>query len=296
MKQINFILPVFFLFIISCTSDQTEPLPGITGTVVHYENFPSEHVAPRNLDIWLPPSYDDETQKHYPVVYMHDGQNLFNPETSFIGVDWGVDEAMTKLITEGKIREAIVVGIWNAPRRYYEYLPQRPIQEVVEQGLLDLEKEGMEMPESDDYLRFIVYELKPYIDASYRTLPGKHDTSIMGSSMGALVSLYAVCEYPDVFGGAGCVSTHWPVGEGYVLQYLQHHIPAPGEHKFYFDYGTETVDSLYEPFQLKADVILREAGYTESVDWQTIKFEGHEHSEHAWRKRVHIPLDFLIGQ
>ena len=114
--------------------------------------------------------------------------------------------------------------------------------------------------------------------------------------MGALISIYAVCEYPDVFGGAGCVSTHWPVGEGYVLQYLQHHIPAPGEHKFYFDYGTETVDSLYETFQLKADVILREAGYTESVDWLTIKIEGHEHSERAWRERVHIPLEFLIGQ
>lgn len=296
MKHINFILTVIFLFFISCTSERTEPLPGITGTIVHYENFPSEYVAPRNLDIWLPPSYEYETHKHYPVVYMHDGQNLFNPETSFIGVDWGVDEAMTKLIAEGKIREAIVVGIWNIPRRFYEYLPQRPIQEVFEQGLLDLEKEGMEMPESDDYLRFIVYEVKPYIDAGYRTLPGKHDTSIMGSSMGALISLYAVCEYPDVFGGAGCVSTHWPVGGGYVLQYLQHHIPAPVEHKFYFDYGTETVDSLYEPFQLKADVILREAGYTESVDWLTIKVEGHEHSERAWRERVHIPLDFLIGQ
>jgi predicted alpha/beta superfamily hydrolase len=296
MKQINFILPVFFLFIISCTSDQTEPLPGITGTVVHYENFASEFVAPRNLDIWLPPSYDDETQKRYPVVYMHDGQNLFNPETSFIGVDWGVDEAMTKLIGEGKIRKAIVIGIWNTPRRYYEYLPQRPIHEMVEQGFLDLEKEGIEMPESDDYLTFIVDELKPYIDANYRTLPGKHDTSVMGASMGALISLYALCEHPDVFGGAGCVSTHWPVGEGYVLHYLQNHIPVPGEHKFYFDYGTETLDSLYEPFQIKADVILREAGYMESDDWLTIKFEGHEHSERAWRKRVHIPLEFLIGQ
>ena len=296
MKHINLLLPVVLLFLISCTSERIDQLPGITGTVVHYEDSPSEYVAPRNLDVWLPPSYDTEPHTRYPIVYMHDGQNLFNPETSFIGVDWGVDEAMTKLIAEGNTREAIVVGIWNTPRRYYEYLPQRPIREMVDRGFLDLEQQGLEMPESDDYLKYIVYELKPYIDANYRTLPGKHDTSIMGSSTGALISIYAVCEYPDVFGGAGCVSTHWPVGEGYVLQYLQHHIPAPGEHKFYFDYGTETLDSLYEPFQLKADVILREAGYMESVDWLTIKFEGHEHSERAWRERVHIPLEFLIGQ
>jgi hypothetical protein len=82
----------------------SDTLPGITGTVKYHPQFPSKHVAPRNVEVWLPPSYEKETAKPYPVLYMHDGQNLFNPRTSFIGVDWGVDEAMTKLIAEGKIR------------------------------------------------------------------------------------------------------------------------------------------------------------------------------------------------
>lgn len=292
----TFIIFLLSIVMSSCASNRDDSMPKVTGTLIHYENVSSEFIDPRNIDIWLPPSYDKAMELQYPVLYMHDGQNLFDPDLSFIGVDWGVDETMTRLIEEAKIREAIVVGIWNTPRRYYEYLPQRPIDEMVEQGLLNLDAEGMEMPESDNYLKFIVNELKPFIDENYRTLPGKDDTFIMGSSMGGLISLYAVCEYPDIFGGAGCISTHWPVGEGYVIDYLRTHIPAPGEHKFYFDFGTETLDSLYEPFQTKADAVLYEAGYTDSENWMTIKFEGHEHSERAWRERVHIPIEFLIGK
>ena len=126
-------------------------------------------------------------------------------------------------------------------------------------------------------------------------MTGKNDTFTMGSSMGGLISLYAVCEYPDIFGGAGCVSTHWPIKGGIVLDYLENRLPPSGENKFYFDFGTETLDSLYEPFQIKADAIMYEAGYIENVNWLTKKFEGHEHSEHAWRKRVYVPLEFLIG-
>ena len=93
---------------------------------------------------------------------------------------------------------------------------------------------------SDHYLRFIVEELKPYVDAHYRTLPDQHNTFIMGSSMGGLISLYAMCEYPHVFGGAGCVSTHFPIGRGIALKYMQDNLPDPKTHKFYFDYGTRT--------------------------------------------------------
>jgi predicted alpha/beta superfamily hydrolase len=295
MKSVKFLISVILICQSGCTSVEEKPSLGVTGTVVHFENFPSEYVVSRNIDIWLPPSYDRDSGTRYPVLYMHDGQNLFNPETSFIGVDWGIDETMTGLIEQGKIRETIVVGIWNTSRRFHEYMPQRPVEELVESGILDFRAEGFEMPCSDDYLKFIVEELKPFIDESYPTLTGRNDTYIMGSSMGGLISLYAACEYPDVFGGAGCISTHWPVGNGLVLMYLKKSLPPPGGNLFYFDYGTETIDSLYEPFQLKADAIIYEAGYTEGEDWITMKFEGHEHSEKAWRKRVHIPLEFLLG-
>lgn len=296
MRTTKFIIFILLFSAITCNSEKSGLTDEIAGSIIHIEMFSSKFVAPRNVDIWLPPSYEKEPDRSFPVVYMHDGQNLFNPETSYIGVVWGVDEAMIRLIGAERAREAIIVGIWNTPKRFYEYMPSRPIQELVDLEVIDPSKDEMEMPLSDEYLKFIVHELKTYIDQNYRTDADKHNTFIMGSSMGGLISLYAVCEYPDVFGGAGCVSTHWPAGNGIVLDYLKKHLPVPGSNKFYFDYGTETLDSLYEPFQIKADAILYEAGYTQEENWITRKFEGHEHSERSWRERVHIPLEFLIGK
>jgi predicted alpha/beta superfamily hydrolase len=148
---------------------------------------------------------------------------------------------------------------------------------------------------ADAYLRFLVDELKPFVDATYRTLPGRDDTFVMGSSMGGLISLYALCEYPQVYGGAGCLSTHWPAGDGIVIDYLAETLPPPGHHKIYFDYGTETLDAQYEPYQRRADQVMRAAGYTEGVEWMTRRFDGAAHDEAAWQARVHVPLEFLLG-
>ena len=117
----------------------------------------------------------------------------------------------------------------------------------------------------------------------------------MGSSMGGLISAYALCEYPHVFGGAGCVSTHFPAGKGAVIDYLAKNLPKPGAHKLWFDYGTETLDALYEPYQRRMDAVMKAAGYTEGRDWITKKFPGAEHSEKSWRARVDQPLTFLLG-
>ena len=270
--------------------------PGVTGTVLRYPSMPSRHVAARNVDVWLPPGYDREPDKHYPVLYMHDGQNLFDPATSYGGVDWGIDETMTRMIATGEVREAIVVGVWNTPKRREEYMPQRAVQ-----GAIDFNVPGSTAarPEdiiSDRYLAFLVEELKPFIDANYRTLPDRADTYVMGSSMGGLISQYAISKYPGVYGGAGCVSTHWPAGNGIALDDFAAHLPDPATHKYYFDYGTATLDGSYEPYQLRADAILRNAGYVEGRNWITRKFEGAEHSEKAWRLRVGEPLAFLIGK
>ena len=112
--------------------------------------------------------------------------------------------------------------------------------------------------------------------------------------MGGLISLYAISEYPNIFGGAGCVSTHFPLGEGVMLGYMKKFLPNPKTHKIYFDYGTETLDATYEPFQKKADAIMKKKGYKQDKNWITRKFEGEEHSEKSWRKRVNIPLEFLL--
>jgi len=113
--------------------------------------------------------------------------------------------------------------------------------------------------------------------------------------MGGLISLYAICEYPQVFGGAGCVSTHWPVLKQLMINYLKTHLPDPANHKLYFDFGTEGLDNGYEPYQIKVDKVIQKGGYIAGQNWITRKYEGHSHHESYWRKRVHIPLRFLLG-
>jgi predicted alpha/beta superfamily hydrolase len=269
--------------------------PGVTGQVLRYASMPSVHVASRNVDVWLPPGYGKDPGQRFPVLYMHDGQNLFDPAASYDGVDWAVDEAMMQLIEQGEVREAIVVGIWNTPQRFQEYMPQRAVQgaKKIRMPGFDIRAEDVI---SDRYLAFLVTELKPFIDSTYRTLPDRANTTIMGSSMGGLISQYAMSRYPDVFGGAGCVSTHWPAGKGIALDDFAAHLPDPATHRYWFDFGTATLDASYEPYQQRADEILRKAGYVEGQNWITTKFEGAEHSEKAWRLRVDQPLRFLIGQ
>jgi predicted alpha/beta superfamily hydrolase len=189
-----------------------------------------------------------------------------------------------------------VVGVWNTPLRLQEYMPRKPVTAPS----LPIGVEGMgELPASgivsDKYLAFLVEELKPLIDGAYRTKRGRDDTFVMGSSMGGLISLYAVAEYPRVFGGVGAVSTHWPIGKGIVIDWLATHLPDPRTHRLYFDHGTATLDAQYAPYQQRMDAIVRAAGYVEGDNFTTRVFEGADHSERAWRQRVDVPLQFLLG-
>jgi glycosidase/predicted alpha/beta superfamily hydrolase len=273
------------------------PKLGVMGDIRHHPEFGSAFVAPRNVDVWLPPGYDANRAERYPVLYMHDGQNIFDPATSYGGVDWGIDETMTRLIAERKIRSAIVVGIWNSPKRYQEYMPQKALDPAAAKFSTGL---GRPMADgeiiSDAYLKFLVTELKPFIDRTYRTLRGRADTFVMGSSMGGLISLYAVSEYPNVFGGAACVSTHWPAGDGAVIDYLRRSVPVPQSHRIYFDHGTATLDSSYAPLQERADSVMRAAGYVRGKSFESRVIPGADHSERAWRQRVALPLEFLLGR
>lgn len=262
--------------------------------LTRHENFPSRFVPARHVDVWQPdPVPADE---RLPVLYMHDGQNLFSPSTAYGGVDWGMQDAVTRLMEAGTLRGAIIVGVWNTPQRWREYMPAVKLKGSNVKTILRnfLAKAGGE-PLSEEYLRFLVEELKPFIDAHYPTLPDRANTFVMGSSMGGLISLYALCRYPHIFGGAGCLSTHWPAGKTPLVEALGELIPPAGEHKLYFDYGTATLDANYEPYQLHMDALLRAKNYTAGKDWITRKFEGAEHNEAAWRARVHIPLTFLLG-
>lgn len=263
----------------------------------------SAYVDARRVDVWLPPGYRDDGTERYAVIYMHDGQNLFQPGMAFGGEEWGIDETLSRLIAEKTVSGVIVVGIWNTPKRRLEYQPATFWQYLAEDSLKrKLEAEHGGTPLADGYLKFIVTELKPLIDQRYRTLPDRDHTFLMGSSMGGLISIYALAEYPEVFGGAACLSTHWPVSISFsdlrigqaMCRYLEEALPTPGVHKIYFDYGTETLDARYEPFQQQVDAVMHRRGYTPEKNWITRKFEGAPHNEKAWRERAEIPLKFLL--
>lgn len=265
------------------------------GTVTRHADFASRFVAARNIDVWTPPGYDSIPNLRLPVIYMHDGQNLFETGYAHGGVDWGVREAMLGLIARGRTPGAIIVGVWNTSLRWREYIPQKALEAVEHHALRQqfVQQLGGE-PITDRYLRFVVEEVKPFIDAHYRTLPDQPNTLVMGSSMGGLASLYAISQYPQIFGAAGCLSTHWTAGGELLVRYMGAHLPPPDGRRLYFDFGTLGLDEHYEPLQQLMDELLHEAGYREGVDWITRKFEGADHNEAAWRARVHIPLDFLL--
>ncbi len=262
-----------------------------------HHSFASAHVAARPIDVWLPPGYADRPERRYPALYMQDGQNLFNPEDSYIGEHWAVSEAMTRLIEAGDAREAIIVGVWNSAARKQEYMPEKPYVDLEARNFAEVFLHKYEgKPTGDAYLHFLTEELKPFIDRTYRTAPQAADTYVMGSSLGGLTALYAVCERPDIFGGAACLSTHWPIGRRAAQAYFRRRMPVPGSHKLYFDYGDEARDyPHYLPYQTEIEAIARTAGYRDGIDLLVRAFEGHEHSEPAWRERVHIPLAFLLG-
>ena len=279
------------------------------GTFVHYPSFPSDFVEPRPVDVWLPDGYE-ESDSPYPVIYMHDGQFMFDRPTSpyastwertkgliYGGVFWNVDETMARLIAKKQIRPTIVVSVWNLPnvKRRTEYMPLKPVTEEIGRLLAAESDITREAITSDNYLRFLVSELKPFIDKTYLTKPDADNTLIMGSSMGGMISAYAVSEYPEVFGAAACLSTHWVLGEGAAVKWYKNNWPTAGNHRLYFDYGTKSIDAGYEPFQKMMDAVMRQKGYRENEDWVTRRFEGASHRPKAWRERLHIPLIFLLG-
>ncbi len=300
---------VFALVLIN-TVLMAKAIPTVAcGSVTRMENFPSAYVKPRTVDVWLPEGYNPT--KKYAVLYMHDGQMLFDSTTTWNHQEWGVDETMCKLLAAKKINNCIVVAVWNTTLRHPEYFPQKPFYAIAnddQQRILAIGADkGAPLlgkgPVSDNYLKFLVLELKPYIDSYYSTKTDRQHTFIAGSSMGGLISMYALCEYPGVFGGAACLSTHWPgifttqnnPFPAAFLQYLATHLPSPNNHKIYFDYGSKTLDSLYKPYQLQADDILTKAGYSKN-NWLTREFTGDDHSEKSWAKRLDIPLVFLLGR
>lgn len=276
--------------------------PAVTpGRVQRWADFASRHVEPRHVDLWLPPGWDG--QRRLPVLYMHDGQMLFDAGSTWNRQAWNAHTAAAGLIEAGQVPPFIIVGIWNGgPLRHSEYYPQGFLRHLPPaQRQLFTERYLGGRPRSDDYLRFLVEELKPAVDKAFPTLAGREGCFVMGSSMGGLISLYALCEYPQVFGGAAGLSTHW-IGSREAnaalplaaFNYLAEKLPAPQGRRLYLDRGTEELDALYGPGHDFAAQIVRERGWTER-DAMLRTFAGTGHNERDWAARLALPMGFLLG-
>ncbi len=279
-----------------------------SGSLKRFSSFKSQFVDARNIDVWIPNNYSKKEK--YAVLYMQDGQMLYDAKTTWNKQAWEIDSIAGKLIDENKTRKFIIVGIWNNDKkRHPEYFPQKPYESLTptqkEFVTAELKQSGRTSvafkPISDLYLKFLVTELKPFIDNNFSTKKDSKNTFIAGSSMGGLISMYAICEYPEVFGGVICMSTHWtgifsteknPIPNAF-FYYLKMNLPNPQNHKIYFDYGDQTLDALYKPFQEKVDLIMVEKGFLKE-NWITKFFPGKDHSEKSWRERLDIPLLFLL--
>jgi enterochelin esterase-like enzyme len=224
---------------------------------------------------------------------MSDGQNLFDPRIANTGVDWGVDEAIVRLVEQGVIPPVIVVGAWSSEDRGAEYSPWHG---------------------APDYARFLVEELMPRVDAEFRTLTGPENTAVMGSSMGGLLSFYLVTNQPDVFGACGCQSTHFPISETVVAQYfesiesppdpdptpyvildIERGLEVPRGARYYFSYGTKGLDAEYGPTHEAVRAWLLGQGLVEGEDFVVREYEGADHNEASWRARIEDDLTFMFG-
>lgn len=298
MKKIHLIL----LSMVMATIVVAQNPPKVSsGSCKRVEKFQSQFVAARNVDIWLPEGYN--TTKKYAVVYMHDGQMLFDSAQAWNKQEWKVDETMSKLTKEQKVEECIVVGIWNnGMERISEYFPTKifdQLDEKTQKYVSDKFCNGKGV-RGDQYLKFIFTELKPYIDKNYSTFTDREHTFMVGSSMGGLISVYAVCEYPNLVKGVACLSTAWlsMVEPGYAIpaatfDYLKKNLPPAAEHLIYMDYGTGESDKAYETTQSFIDLIAKGKGYGESNYLSKI-YEKDKHNEIAWSTRMHFPMEFLM--
>lgn len=262
-------------------------------------------IEPAHVTIWLPPGY---AKGRWPVVYMHDGQNVFFPERSGYNKVWAADKAMLKLIDDGTTEGAIIVAVDHQKARSRQYFPQA-IYNMMSPELKAEANRFVDGPiYSDGYLRFLTAELKPMIDRRYHTLADRDNTYVVGSSMGGLISLYAIAEYPKVFGGAGCVSTHWPLAlpdrvgpfqtKVFALwdDYLTRRLGPPAGRRIWFDHGDQTLDQYYGPWQTEIDRKLIGIGWQPQRDFETRSYPGAAHEENAWAARLPEILGWLLAK
>lgn len=222
----------------------------------------------RDIIVWLPPSYKKKTEKRYPVLYMQDGQNIMDPKTAYIGIDWQTDETAARLIKAGELQEIIIVGIYNTPERLEEY---------------------SDSPKGKNYMKFMVEQLKPFIDKYYRTKPDKEYNAVMGSSMGGLISFLVAWNYPDVFGKTACLSSSFYYDNDKAINMVANYTGEKKKIKIYIDHGEDGL-----PRGQKMFCELTQKGYLIGTDIDYYYSPGADHTESEWARRLQRPLLFFF--
>jgi predicted alpha/beta superfamily hydrolase len=245
----------------------------ITGRVKYHRNFPGDGIKPRDIIVWLPPDYEKDTTKRYSVLYMHDGENIFDPATSSFGLDWQLDETADSLIKSEKIKGIIIVGIYNTIDRSAEY-------EDTEKGRM--------------YMKFIVNELKPFIDKNYRTKPDRGNTATGGSSLGGLISFMLAWEYPNIFSKAACISPAFYIKDIDYLKTVKNYNGSKKQIKIYIDDGGIGLEKRLQPGIDSMIVLLNQKQYVDGKDYIFYKDINAEHSEYFWAKRAWRFLEFFF--
>jgi predicted alpha/beta superfamily hydrolase len=263
---------------------------GVTGQVrVHHamKSAQPNGLLPRDVFVWLPTGYTNvlNADQRYPVLYMHDGQNAFDPSTAFLGREWHADEVVHEMLRQGQIPPIIIVAIANTPERVADYTPDQDPDE----------KRGDSKPQGVGgqgarYVDWIANELKPFIDANYRTQRGPESTAMLGSSLGGIISLAAAERHPQVFGCIAAVSPSLWWNGGSVIERWKSKPPAVK--RLWIDMGDRERAGLVDA--LRRFQAATQGAYGPSMHVEVIP--GGRHDEPSWSTRFARTLRFLFGE
>ena len=246
----------------------------ITGIVKYHPKMKGKGIKDRDVVVWLPPGYFENTNLHYPVLYMHDGQNMFDPKTSAFGVDWQIDEAADTLIRKNYIKPIIIVGIYNTPERSSDYT-------VNDTGYA--------------YMNFIVNDLKPFIDNNYRTLSDRKFTATGGSSIGGLISFMLLWEHSEVFSQAACISPAFKISFIDFVTPVENYDGNKKDIRIYIDNGSIGLEDSLQAGIDEMLSALREKGFVDNDDLYWYKAPDAKHFESDWAERIWRPLIYMFG-
>lgn len=279
------------------------------GKIDYIPSFTSSLIDARSVAIWTPEN--NQPNPSYRVIYMHDGQNVFDANITWNHQSWEAADHIQHLMDIGAIEPCIIVAIWNnGGKRHAEYFPEKPFELLpknFQDSLLQANRKDSDSPlfktdpYADSYLKFIVTELKPYVEKNYPVAKNPKHSYLAGASMGGLISWYGVTQYPDVFGGAACFSTHWPgiwpqddpqkkIFHSFFNYFIQN---FPAQSSLYFDHGSETLDAYYLPYQCEIDL---EVGMKfPKTHYLSCYYPGFDHSEKSWSHHFEKAITFLMN-